>query len=61
MQDYISAEILDLPKVDGRLAVADNTDFTFVLPQSSPTLQERDGIVEFIDQDQVVLKTKADS
>jgi TamB, inner membrane protein subunit of TAM complex len=54
---------LDLPKVDGRLAVADNTDFTFVLPQSSPTLQERDGIVEFIDQDQVVLnKTiKADS
>jgi len=46
---------LDLPKVDGRLAVADNTDFSFVLPQSSPTLQERDGIVEFIDQDQVVL------
>ncbi|MEC3875736.1 translocation/assembly module TamB domain-containing protein [Chryseobacterium salviniae] len=54
---------LDLPKVDGRLAVADNTDFTFVLPQSSPTLQEREGIVEFIDQDQVALnKTiKADS
>jgi len=54
---------LDLPKVDGRLAVADNTDFTFVLPQSTPSLQERDGIVEFIDQDQVVLnKTiKADS
>lgn len=54
---------LDLPKVDGRLAVADNTDFTFVLPQSSPTLQEREGIVEFIDQDQVVLNktVKADS
>ncbi|WP_292010845.1 translocation/assembly module TamB domain-containing protein [Chryseobacterium sp.] len=54
---------LDLPKVDGRLAVADNTDFTFVLPQSSPSLQERDGIVEFIDQDQIALnKTiKADS
>lgn len=54
---------LDLPKVDGRLAVADNTDFTFVLPQSSPTLQEREGIVEFIDQDQIALnKTiKADS
>lgn len=54
---------LDLPKVDGRLAVADNTDFTFVLPQSSPTLQERDGIVEFIDQDQVVLNktVQADS
>ncbi len=54
---------LDLPKVDGRLAVSDATDFTFVLPQSSPTLQERDGIVEFIDQDQVALSQtiKADS
>lgn len=46
---------LDLPKVDGRLSVADNTDFTFVLPQSTPSLQERDGIVEFIDQDQITL------
>ena len=46
---------LDLPKVDGRLAVSDDTDFTFVLPQSSPSLQERDGIVEFIDQDQLAL------
>jgi hypothetical protein len=54
---------LDLPKVDGRLAIADNTDFTFVLPQSTPSMQDREGIVEFIDQDQVVLnKTiKADS
>lgn len=46
---------LDLPKVDGRLAVSETTDFTFVLPQSSPSLQERDGIVEFIDQDQIAL------
>ena len=46
---------LDLPKVDGRLAVTDETNFTFVLPQSSPTLQEREGIVEFIDQDQVAM------
>ncbi|MCD1118568.1 translocation/assembly module TamB domain-containing protein [Chryseobacterium turcicum] len=46
---------LDLPKVDGRLAVSEKTDFTFVLPQSSPSLQERDGIVEFIDQDQIAL------
>ncbi len=47
---------LDLPKVDGRLAVTDNTDFTFVLPQSSPQLKEREGIVEFIDQDQIALQ-----
>ena len=54
---------LDLPKVDGSLAVTDETDFTFVLPQSSPSLQERDGIVEFIDQDQIALQQtiKADS
>lgn len=47
---------LDLPKVDGKLTVTDKTDFTFVLPQSSPTLQDREGIVEFIDQDQVALQ-----
>lgn len=47
---------LDLPVVDGRIAVTDTTDFTFVLPQSSPTLQEREGIVEFIDQDQIALQ-----
>lgn len=41
---------LDLPKVDGTLKVTDNTDFTFILPQSSPQLQAREGIIEFIDQ-----------
>lgn len=46
---------LDLPIVDGNLAVADDTDFTIVLPQEAPTLQEREGIVEFIDKDQPVL------
>lgn len=48
---------LDLPVVDGSLGVTDNTDFTFVLPQSSPALQDREGIVEFIDQDQIALQT----
>lgn len=53
---------LDLPIVDGTLAVADDTDFTFVLPQESPSLQEREGIVEFIDKDQPVLnQTLADN
>lgn len=54
---------LDLPVVDGRLSVTDQTNFTFVLPQSSPTMQDRQGIVEFIDQDQVVLQqtVKTDS
>ncbi|WP_027376555.1 translocation/assembly module TamB domain-containing protein [Kaistella palustris] len=54
---------LDLPKVDGNLAVTDKTDFTFVLPDSSPALKDREGIVEFIDQDQIALKEtiKSDS
>lgn len=54
---------LDLPKVGGSIDVADNTDFTFVVPQKSPTLQERAGIVEFIDKDQVALNgtLKADT
>lgn len=47
---------MDLPKVTGSLAVEDNTDFTFVVPQRSPTKQEREGIVEFIDQDKVALE-----
>lgn len=54
---------MDLPKVDGKIAVTDKTDFTFVVPQKSPTLKDREGIVEFVDQDQIALnKTiKADS
>lgn len=47
---------LDLPKVNGNLTVTDDTNFTFILPQSSPSLQEREGIVEFIDQDQIALQ-----
>ena len=47
---------LDLPKIDGTITVTDKTDFTFVLPQSSPALQEREGIIEFVDQDQLVLE-----
>lgn len=53
---------LDLPKVNGGLKVTENTDFTFVLPQSTPQLQARDGIVEFIDQShpQLTIDEEAD-
>lgn len=47
---------LDLPKVDGVITVTDKTDFTFVMPQTSPALQEREGIIEFVDQDQLALE-----
>lgn len=50
----------DLPKVDGQITITDATNFTFVLPQSSPAMQEREGIIEFIDQDQLVLNQTLD-
>lgn len=46
---------LHLPKINGDLGITDDTNFTFVLPQTSPTLKEREGIVEFIDQDKIAL------
>ncbi|MBE7179049.1 MAG: translocation/assembly module TamB, partial [Mucilaginibacter polytrichastri] len=39
------------PKVDADLRINKATDLTLVLPQSDPGIAERDGIVEFIDQD----------
>ncbi len=47
---------MNLPKIDGTITVTDKTDFTFVLPQSSPALQEREGIIEFVDKDQLALE-----
>lgn len=46
----------DLPKINGRMEVNDTTDFTFVVPQTTPAVQDRQGIVEFIDQDMVALQ-----
>lgn len=46
---------LDSPVVDGRLKVNKDTRFTVVLPQSDPSIAEREGIVEFIDPDSVKL------
>lgn len=47
---------MNLPKIDGTITVTDKTDFTFVLPQSSPALQDREGIIEFVDKDQIALE-----
>lgn len=46
---------LDLPKVDGNITVTNDTNFTFVLPQTSHSLEESDGIVEFIDQNNLTV------
>ncbi len=42
---------LDKPVVDGNLDINKDTKLTIVLPQSDPSIADREGIVEFIDQD----------
>lgn len=43
------------PKIDGRLKVNDKTKLTVVLPQSQPGVEDREGIVRFIDVDSIKL------
>lgn len=42
---------LDNPVVEGTIKINKDTKFTIVLPQSDPSIADREGIVEFIDQD----------
>lgn len=38
------------PTVDGVLTIHDSTDFTIVIPESDPGIEEREGVVEFVDK-----------
>nr|WP_243652179.1 translocation/assembly module TamB domain-containing protein [Mariniflexile fucanivorans] len=51
---------LESPIIDGTIKINADTKFTIVLPQSDPSIADREGIVEFIDQDQPVLITYED-
>lgn len=51
---------LESPVVNGIIKINEDTKFTIVLPQSDPSIADREGIVEFIDQDQPVLITVED-
>ncbi|AWG22440.1 hypothetical protein FFWV33_13355 [Flavobacterium faecale] len=51
---------MNSPVVDGTIKVNEDTKFSIVLPQSDPSIADREGIVEFIDQDQPVLITVED-
>jgi hypothetical protein len=42
---------LDKPIVSGRIKINEDTKFVVVLPQQDPSIEDREGIVEFIDQD----------
>ncbi|MCG9792607.1 translocation/assembly module TamB domain-containing protein [Flavobacterium algicola] len=46
---------MNSPIIDGTIKINEDTKFTIVLPQSDPSIADREGIVEFIDQDQTVL------
>lgn len=48
---------MNSPIVDGTIKVNKGTEFTIVLPQDEPSISDREGIVEFIDQDQPKLIT----
>ena len=49
---------LNKPIVDGTIKINEDTDFTIALPQSDPSIADREGIVEFVDQDNPPMITK---
>lgn len=49
---------LNKPVVNGNIKINEDTKFTIVLPQSDPSIVDREGIVEFIDQDNPPMITK---
>lgn len=46
------------PVIDGKLKINEDTKFTVVLPQQDPRIADREGIVEFIDQDNMEIKQR---
>lgn len=51
---------LDSPVVDGTIKINKETKFTVVMPQSDPSIADREGIVEFVDEDNLYLKQTVD-
>lgn len=49
---------LNKPVVDGTIKINEDTKLTIVLPQNDPSIADREGIVEFIDQDNPQLTEK---
>ncbi|MFT3796233.1 translocation/assembly module TamB domain-containing protein [Flavobacterium sp.] len=47
---------LNKPVIDGNIKLNGDTKLTVVLPSSNPSIEDREGIVEFIDQDNDDLK-----
>ncbi|MFB3386543.1 translocation/assembly module TamB domain-containing protein [Flavobacterium sp. LAR06] len=51
---------LENPVVGGTIKIKDETKFSVVLPQSDPSIADREGIVEFVDEDNVYLRQTAE-
>lgn len=51
---------LESPVVDGTIKINKETKFSVVLPQSDPSIADREGIVEFVDEDNMYLKQTVD-
>lgn len=52
---------LQIPKLDAKITVNDNTDLTYILPSSSVAIEERGGIVIFVNRenpDAILTRTK---
>ncbi|MGF7229760.1 translocation/assembly module TamB domain-containing protein [Arachidicoccus sp.] len=58
---------LNQPKINGTLGVNDKTDLTVVLPSNDPSIEDRKGVVEFVDKnskpplDSIFLQHQLDS
>ncbi|TRX20777.1 translocation/assembly module TamB domain-containing protein [Flavobacterium franklandianum] len=50
---------IDNPIVGGTIKIKEETKFTIVLPQSDPSIADREGIVEFVNEDDLYLKQTA--
>lgn len=55
---------LQIPKLNAKIGVGDNTDITYVLPSSSVSIEERDGVVLFVNRenpDAILTQTKEET
>ena len=50
---------LENPIIGGNVRIIEGTKFSVVLPQSDPSIADREGIVEFVDEDNLYLKQTA--
>ncbi|MEO8532164.1 MAG: translocation/assembly module TamB domain-containing protein [Flavobacterium sp.] len=51
---------LESPVIDGTIKINKETKFSVVLPQSDPSIADREGIVEFVNEDNMYLKQTID-